>query len=121
MWHADGPLPVTFRVERDEQGEPQVRRFLIEGEPDSERFKTGYDRQLRIADDLLAEGKAAYDAGAHHHAGWILKAADVIFAQLHLALVDFQTGGTRWRDELSKPRPEYDPRYAVEPSMPVGV
>jgi hypothetical protein len=109
MWNGDGPLPMTFRVAHDDQGEPQLRRCLLEGDPDSDRFRAGYDRQLGIVNDLLAEGQAANGAGAHHHAGWTLKAADVVLAQLRLALVDFQAGGQRWQDELFAPSPAYDP------------
>lgn len=121
MWDGEGPAPTAFRVVRDDEGESRMRRCLLADDPESDRFSGGYDRQLRVVDDLLAEGKAAHEAGAHHHAGWTLKAVDVVMAQLNLALVDFQAGGERWRGELAKPRPEYDPRYSVERGMPIGM
>lgn len=36
-----GLPPKTFRVDRDEKGEPRLRRLLIDGEPDSDRFRQG--------------------------------------------------------------------------------
>lgn len=115
-----GPFPMTFRIERDDDGTPHVRRCLIEGDPDSDRFSAGYDRQMRIVDELLAEGQTAYAANAQHHAVWTLKATDVVLAQAKLALAHFQAGRSDWKTELEQPRPEYDPHYRITDEHPVG-
>src|SRR5680860_329245 len=62
--------------------------------------------------DLLDEGQAAHDAGAHHHANWAVKAADVVLARLKLARVTFEEGGGGWVEVLAESRPEYEPRGA---------
>lgn len=121
MWDGAGPLPMTFRVAAGADGEPVLRRCLIDGEPDSDQFSAAYDRQLRVVDDLMTEGQIAYDAGAQHHAGWSLKATDVVLARLKLALATFQVGRDEWKRALSEPRPEYEPRYAIGPDFPLGL
>ncbi len=113
-------LPMTFRVEQAEDGQRCVRRCLVVGEPDSDRFSADYQRRLEMADELLMEGSAAHDAGAEHHAGWALKAVDLVFAQLKLALVSFQAARRDWRDLLAAPRPEYAPRYQIGADRPMG-
>jgi hypothetical protein len=115
-----GPPPKTFQVDRDDDGEPRLRRCLVDGEPDSDRFGRGYDRLLREFDDIAAEGEAAIRAGAEHHGGWTLKALDVVLAEMKLALVNFECGRDDWREVFEKPRPEYEPRYEVDAEAPVG-
>lgn len=95
-------------------------RCCLQGDADSARFCAGYDRQLDVVDELLTEGQAAYAAGAQHHAGWTLKAADVVLAQAALALATFQAGRDDWKTQLDKPRPEYDPRYHSSAEHIVG-
>jgi hypothetical protein len=119
-WMFGGPLPMTFRVKQADDGPRCIQRCLIAGEPDSDRFSDGYQRRLGIADELLMEGQAAYRASAEHHAGWTLKAVDLVLAQLKLAMVSFQIGRRDWRELLDTPRPEYDPRYEIEANQPVG-
>lgn len=121
MWDGTGPLPMTFRAELDSDGQRRLRRSLIDGEPDSDRFSASYRRQLQVVDDLLAEGQAAHGAGAKHHAIWTLKATDLVLAQLKLGLVSFQWGRDDWHEPLSMPRPEYDPRYSVDSDLPSGL
>jgi HNH endonuclease len=116
-----GPEPMTFRVEQDNDGRPRVRRRLVAGEPESDRFSAGYQQRLRIVDDLIIEGQAAYDASANHHAGWVLKAIDVVLAQLRLAIVLFEAGGRDWRELLDGAPPEYEPRYQVDVDQRVGM
>lgn len=65
--------------------------------------------------DVLSEGEAAEEAGAHHHAQWCLKAADVMLARQRLAFVLFTGGEGGWRETLAEPRPEYEPRGAIVP------
>lgn len=115
-----GPPPKTFRVDRDDDGEPRLRRCLVDGDPDSDRFRIGYDRLLREFDDIAAEGEAAICSGAAHHGGWTLKALNVVLAEMKLALVNFECGRDGWREVLERPRPEYQPRYAVDAEAPVG-
>jgi hypothetical protein len=115
-----GPVPMTFRAEQDNEGRPRVRRCLIAGEPESDRFSAGYQQRLRIADELLIEEQAAHEASAEHHAGWVLRAIDVVLAQLKLAILSFEAGRRDWRDLLDSARPEYDPRYKIDADQPVG-
>ncbi len=115
-----GPTPMTFRVEQADDGPRCIRRCLIAGEPDSDCFSNGYQRRLGIVNELLMEGQAAFGASAEHHAGWVLKAVDVVLAQLKLAVVSFQIGRRDWRELLDTPRPEYEPRYEIEANQPVG-
>jgi hypothetical protein len=115
-----GPVPMTFRVEQDKEGRSCVRRCLIAGEPESDRFSVGCQQRLRIADELLIEGQAAHEAGAEHHARWVLRANDVVLAQLELAMVSFEAGRRDWREMLDSARPEYDPRYQVDDYQPIG-
>lgn len=112
--------PKTFRVERKEDGEPCLRRCLIDGEPDSDRFRAGFDRLSREFDEIAAEGEAAIGAGAGHHAGWALRALDVVVAEMNLALARFEGGCEDWREGLERPRVEYEPRYRVDAEAPVG-
>jgi hypothetical protein len=115
-----GPVPMTFRVEQDNEGRPRVRRCLIAGEPESDCFSVGYQQRLRIVDELLIEERAAHEASAEHHAGWVLRAIDVVLAQLKLAIVSFEAGRRDWRELLDSARPEYDPRYRIDADQPVG-
>jgi hypothetical protein len=46
---------MTFRIHLDEDGARRLRRCLITGEPDSDRFSEAYQRKLTVIDDLLAE------------------------------------------------------------------
>ena len=120
MFGGTGAPPMTFRVEQADDGQRRIRRCLVAGEPDSDRFSAGYQRRLRITDELLMEGQAARVAGAEHHAGWALKAVDVVLAQLKLALASFQAGRYDWREVLDTPRPEYDPQDQIDADRPVG-
>jgi hypothetical protein len=113
VWDGSGPLPATFLVEEDEQGAPRLRRQLVGGEPESERFRKLNDALLGAVTEVLAEGEAAEEAGAHHHAHWSLKAADVMLARQKLAFVLFSGGEAGWHEILSEPRPEYEPRGAI--------
>jgi hypothetical protein len=121
MFEAGGAPPMTFRMETSGGGVRSLRRCLIAGEPDSERFSVLYERKLAVVDDLLAEGEAAYHAHAHHHAHWSLKAADVVLAELNLALAQFQAGTDDWCARLTSPRPEYQPRHRVHAELPAGM
>lgn len=121
LWRRGAKAPKTFGVEYDDSGKPTLRRRLVTGEPDSDRFCVGYDGQLRLADDLLIEGAAAHDAGAEHHAVWALKATDVVLARLSLLLASFQADTGAWRERIDAHRPEYEPRYRVEAEMPKGL
>ncbi len=112
--------PMTFRVDQADDGQRHLRRCLVRGEPGSDDFSAGYEARLQIADELMAEGKAAHDVGADHHAAWTLKATDVVFAELALALASFQAGRDDWREVLARPRLEYDPQYPVDADRPVG-
>lgn len=118
LWDGCGPLPIVLEVEYGDGGELRLRRPLVCGDPDSDHFIGGYERQLRIADDLLAEAAAAHSAGAQHHAGWTLKAVDLVLARLALALEAFRAGRPDWRDQLDAVRPEYEPRYRVGDELP---
>jgi hypothetical protein len=120
LMSGSGPPPKTFRVERPEEGEPRLRRCLIDGEPDSDRFQAGYDRLNREFDEIAAEGEAAIGAGAQHHAGWALKALDVVIAQMNLARANFECGRDDWCEMLERPRLEYEPRYRLDAEAPVG-
>lgn len=121
MWDGCGPPPIALEVEHGDDGELRLRRPLVSGDPDSDHFIGGYERQLRIADDLLAEGAVAHSAGAGHHAGWALKAVDVVLARLALALEAFRAGRPDWRGPLDAARPEYEPRYRVGAELPAGL
>lgn len=121
MWDGTGPRPIAFEVEHGDDGTRRLRRRLVRGEPDSDRFLSGSERLLRIADDLLAEGSVAHAAGARHHAGWTLKAVDVVMARLALALAAFRAGRPGWREPLDAVRPEYEPRYRVGAELPAGM
>jgi hypothetical protein len=120
MFDGSARQPMTFRVEQGDDGQRHLQRCLVRGEPDSDDFSAGYEARLGLADELLAEGKAALDAGADHHAGWAMKAIDVVLAELTLALASFQAGRDDWRDVLARARPEYDPQYRIEADRPVG-
>jgi len=99
-------IPPTYRVERGDDEPTKLRRCIVDGEPESERLLEGLRELSQDFDDLAAEGEAAIAAGEQHHAGWVLKALDLIVAQINLARVQFETDGD-WRDTLSRPRPEY--------------
>ncbi len=105
-----GPWPKTFRIDRSEEADSKIRRCLVADEPDTERYLVGYGRLSQVFDDLVAEGKAAFAADEQHHAGWVLKALDLVLAQMNLARVNFESGRGDWREVLERPRPEYDPR-----------
>lgn len=105
-------LPPTYRVLREEGHEPRIRRCIIEGEPESEEFLAGHRRLTRDFDDLAAEGEAAIRSGEDHHAGWALKALDVVLAEMNLARVLFETDGN-WREAIRTPRPEYTLPYGA--------
>lgn len=113
LWDGTGPLPATFVVVKDEEGAPRLERRLVPGEPASARFQEGYRGLLGDVNDLLDEGQAAHDAGAHHHANWAIKAADVILVRLKLAWILFEEGGNDWLEILAEGRPEYEPRGAL--------
>jgi hypothetical protein len=115
-----GPPPRTFRVDRDDDDEPLLRRCLIEGEPDSDRFQLGFDRLNREFDEIAAEGEAAIGAGAQHHAVWALKALDLVVAQMNLARARFECGRDDWREVLEPPRLEYEPPYRLPAEAPAG-
>jgi hypothetical protein len=121
IFKASGPAPKHYRVEVGESGDRSVRRCIVAGEAESDHFSAGYSRLLRQVDDLFAEGTAAHEAGAAHHAGWTLKAADVVLAQATLALASFQLGRDEWKTQLERARPEYDPRYDVSVEQPIGL
>lgn len=116
-----GPPPQTFRVERGDEGQPRLLRCLVAGEPESDRFSAAYGAQIQMADDLATEGQTAFDAGATHHAGWTLKAMDVVLSRIKLGMALFQAGRPDWEEQLTAPRPEYDPRYVVDPDLPIGL
>lgn len=120
MFDAGGTPPMTFRIETS-GGSASLRRCLIPGEPDSERFSAAYQRMLTVVDGLLAEEEAAHHAHAHHHAQWSLTAADLVLAELNLALAQFQAGTDEWSRLLLAPRPEYQPRYRVDAELPAGL
>lgn len=106
VWDGTGRIPPTYRVVREENSEPTIRRCLVKGEAESDRFLEGHRQLIQDFDDLAAEGEAAVAAGESHHAGWVLKALDVVLAKIELARVCFETDGD-WRDALNAPRPEY--------------
>lgn len=120
LMSGSGPPPRTFRVEPDEEGQPRLRRCLIDGEPDSDRFRVGFDRLTREFDEIAAEGEAAIGAGAQHHAGWALRALDVVVAEMNLARVNFECGRDSWRAVLARPRQEYEPRYSLDAETSMG-
>lgn len=105
-WDGTGRIPPTYRVVRREGSEPTIRRCLVKGEPESERFLVGHRQLVRDFDDLAAEGEAAIAAGEGHHGGWVLKALDLIIARMNLSRTCFETDGD-WREVLNEPRPEY--------------
>lgn len=113
VWDGSGPLPATFMVEEGDGGERRLRRQIVAGEPESERFREMNDALLSEVKDVLAEGEAAEEAGAHHHAHWCLKAADVMLARQKLGLALFSGGDGGWREVLAEPRPEYEPRGEI--------
>lgn len=106
IWDGTGRIPPTYRVVRDENSEPTIRRCLVKGEAESDHFLEGHRRLIQDFDDLAAEGEAAIAAGEGHHAGWVLKARGVVLANIELARVCFETDGD-WRKVLDEPRPEY--------------
>lgn len=106
VWDGTGRIPPTYRVVREEGSEPTIRRCLVQGESESEQFLAGHRQLRQDFDDLAAEGEAAIAAGEQHHAGWVLKALDVVVAQMNLARVHFETDGD-WREALNTTRPEY--------------
>jgi hypothetical protein len=57
MFDRAAPLPMTFRVEQADGDERRLRRCLVAGEPDSDRFSADYQRRLQIVDDLLSESQ----------------------------------------------------------------
>jgi hypothetical protein len=113
VWDGSGPLPATFMVEETGEGERRLRRQIVAGEPESERFRELNDALLSGVTDVLAEGEAAEEAGAHHHAYWCLKAADVMLARQKLGFVLFTGGDGGWREVLAELRPEYEPRGEI--------
>ncbi len=115
-----GTVPMTFRVERGDDGQRCLRRCIVSGEPESDRFSGGYQGALDVVDELLTEGRAAHDANAEHHAMWALKAADVVLARLNLGFAAFQAERSDWRQVLAAARPEYDPRYEIVADRPTG-
>lgn len=106
IWDGTGRIPPTYRVVREQNSEPTIRRCLVKGEEESDQFLEGHHRLIQDFDDLAAEGEAAIVAGEGHHAGWVLKALDVVLAHIELARVCFETDGD-WRKVLAEPRPEY--------------
>lgn len=106
IWDGTGRIPPTYRVVRSEGSKPTIRRSLVKGEPESERFLAGHRQLAQDFDDLAAEGEAANAAGEGHHAGWVLKALDLMIARMNLARTCFETDGD-WRQVLDEPRPEY--------------
>jgi hypothetical protein len=119
-WDGTGPLPKHYRIAEDDSGERRIERCLVDGDAESDHFRAAYERQLRVVDELLTEGEAAHGAEARHHAGWTLKAVDVVLAQAKLALASFRAGRDDWKTELDRPRPEYDPRYHITSEHPAG-
>jgi hypothetical protein len=115
------PLPKTYEVIAGEDDRPALRRRAVPGDPDSDRYLAAWRDQLQTVNDLLAEGEAAYEAGAAHHAGWAMRAVDVVLAQIALARAYFEAGRDEWDHELSKSRPEYDPRYRIDAELPAGL
>ena len=113
-------LQPRARGGRGADGRRLVERCLVEGDDESDRFSAADERQLAIVDELLAEGQAAYLAGAQDHAGWTLKGVDIVLARAKLALAIFENGRDGWEAELATPRPEYEPRYSIAPDKPVG-
>lgn len=51
MWDGTGPLPKTYRVVAGADGRRMVKRCLVEGDDESDRFSAAYERQLRIVDE----------------------------------------------------------------------
>lgn len=101
--------PPIYRLDRG--GEvPRLRRCLVDGEPESVEFGGRYNDKLESVLEIADEGLAALEAGAGHHAGWAVKACDVVLAELSLAHLRFDAGEPGWRTLLARPRPEYEPR-----------
>jgi hypothetical protein len=121
LFDSSQPLPKTYEIIAGEDGRRVLRRRVVPREPESDRYLTGYERQLQIVNDLLAEGEAAYDARAAQHAGWAMRAVDVVLARIKLAQAYFEAGRDGWKDELSTPRPEFDPRYRIDAEHPAGL
>lgn len=121
LWGRGPKVPKAFGVEHDDGGRPFLRRHLVVGEPDSDRFIAGYDRQLEVVEELLREGKAAHDAGAEHHAACAPKAIDVVLARMSVLLATFQADAGDWSQHLTTLRPEYQPRYRVDAELPTGL
>lgn len=120
IWDGTGPLPKIYRVDEGDDGRRRLKRSLIKGDGESDRFCAGYERQLAIVEELLAEGQVADAAGAQHHAGWTLKAVDLVLARARLALATFEAGKDDWKTQLQTPRPEYEPRYSITAGHPTG-
>jgi hypothetical protein len=120
MWSGSGPLPKTYRIDDRDDGQRGIKRCLVEGDAESDRFCAAYEEQLAVVDELLAEGQVAHAAGAQHHAAWTLKAVDVVLARTRLALATFEAGRDHWKTELDASRPEYEPRYSVTSEHPPG-
>jgi hypothetical protein len=112
--------PRTFKLTRRDSGQLTISRVIVPGEPESDQFHEKYERQIGYMNDLLVEGQAAHDASAEHHATWSLKAFDLVSKRAELGLAQFQAGTSDWKETLSAPRPEYDPRYQVTADMPIG-
>jgi hypothetical protein len=106
IWDGAGRIPPTYRVVRNEGSEPTIRRCLVTGERESERFLVGHRQLVQDFDDLAAEGEAAIAAGEGHHANWVLKALDLMIARMNLSRTCFETDGD-WRRVLDELRPEY--------------
>lgn len=115
------PLPKTYEVIAGEDDRPALRRRVVPGEPDSDRYLAAWGQQLQIVNDLLAEGEAAHEAQAAHHAGWAMRAVDVVLARIELGRAYFEAGRDEWAQALCEPRPEYEPRYRIEAEQPSGL
>jgi hypothetical protein len=119
LWDGSGP-PRAYRVSADDEGRRSLRRAIVSGEAESERFLAGYRALLAGVDELLAEAEAASEAGAGHHATWAFLAVRVRLAEARLALVLFEGDSDEWREHVGEPRPEYEPRNVVAADLPVG-
>jgi len=121
LFDSTQPLPKTYEIAVGDDGRRVLRRRVVAGEPESDRYLAAWEQQLQIANDLIAEGEAAHDAGAAHHAGWTMRAVDVVLAKIKLGQAYFEAGRNEWQAELSTPRPEYDPRYSIQAEHPAGL
>jgi hypothetical protein len=106
----DGPVPKTFMVGENAEGERMLRRRIVDGEPESHEFLAGHEHLIASFDELAAEGEAATAAGADSHAAWVLAAMDLVIARLKHSRAFFEIGIDDWRRIVNEPRPEYDPR-----------